>query len=391
MLAGITVPVRAGPMPLAISPRSEPLLRCRQRPEQGGLQVVPGRRRHLRPGVGAPGGPAGQTLRGEEFKRARDYIRDAFGEPHESEELRMLRRRLTAPTNCSWCEVQEQRTAALAGHEGGEYQSPPQEREQALQLVELVLGQKVTVNGERERCWRQPIAGGQRSVTLRRAASATPTRGAPVPGSPPTVRTPRKEVHIGNSLRTGCRSAAAGAAAAPRRPTGRADPRADPSGLPRPRRAVDRRRARRGQDQDPDPPDRVAARAGARRAARDPRGHLQRPRRLRAAAETGRAAGRQPAAQVSAATFHSVCARLLRDHAQLFGRAANWTVYDQVEVRKVVDWLLSDRQRTEIQQALADFGQPAVERGAARDLAGQEPAAHPGKLRAGRAASGRRR
>ena len=69
--------------------------------------------------------------------------------------------------------------------------------------------------------------------------------------------------------------------------------------------------------------------------------------------------GGQTAAQVSAATFHSICARLLRDHAQLFGRGSNWTVYDQVEVRKVVDWLLSDRARTAIQQALADFGQPA--------------------------------
>ena len=69
--------------------------------------------------------------------------------------------------------------------------------------------------------------------------------------------------------------------------------------------------------------------------------------------------GEQTAAQVSAATFHSICARLLRDHAQLFGRAANWTVYDQIEVRKVVDWLLSDRQRTAIQQGLADSGQPA--------------------------------
>jgi hypothetical protein len=64
--------------------------------------------------------------------------------------------------------VQEQRTEALAGHAGAEYLSPPQEREQALQLVEVVLGQKVTVNGERERCWRSAVAGGQRSVTLRR-------------------------------------------------------------------------------------------------------------------------------------------------------------------------------------------------------------------------------
>ena len=93
--------------------------------------------------------------------------------------------------------------------------------------------------------------------------------------------------------------------------------------------------------------------------------------------------GEQLAAQVTAATFHSVCARLLREHAQLFGRSANWTVYDQVEMRKVVDWLLSDRQRTAIQQALADFGQPAASEVLARDLAGQEPAADPGELRAG--------
>ena len=70
--------------------------------------------------------------------------------------------------------------------------------------------------------------------------------------------------------------------------------------------------------------------------------------------------GEQLAAQVRAATFHSICARLLREHAQLFGRGANWTVYDQVEVRRVVDWLLSERQRTAIQQGLADFGQPAA-------------------------------
>ena len=70
--------------------------------------------------------------------------------------------------------------------------------------------------------------------------------------------------------------------------------------------------------------------------------------------------GEQLATQVTAATFHSICARLLREHAQLFGRRANWTVYDQVEVRRVVDWLLSERQRTAIQQGVADFGQPAA-------------------------------
>ena len=65
-------------------------------------------------------------------------------------------------------EVHESRNQVLAEHEGVDYLSPPQERAQALHLVELVLGQKVTVNGERELCWRQAVAGGQRSVTLRR-------------------------------------------------------------------------------------------------------------------------------------------------------------------------------------------------------------------------------
>lgn len=66
-------------------------------------------------------------------------------------------------------QVREQRTPALGGHEGREYTSPPQERERALMLVELMLGRGVAVNGEREQCWRQPVAGGQRSIALRRA------------------------------------------------------------------------------------------------------------------------------------------------------------------------------------------------------------------------------
>jgi len=67
-------------------------------------------------------------------------------------------------------EVHESRARALAGHDGRQYVSPPQERERALQLVELMLGQEVAINGERERSWRQPVAGGQRSITLRRAS-----------------------------------------------------------------------------------------------------------------------------------------------------------------------------------------------------------------------------
>jgi DNA helicase-2/ATP-dependent DNA helicase PcrA len=69
--------------------------------------------------------------------------------------------------------------------------------------------------------------------------------------------------------------------------------------------------------------------------------------------------GEQHARAVTAATFHSVCARLLREHAEMFGRTENYTIYDQADVRRVVDWLLSDHERGQVQQALADNAQPA--------------------------------
>ena len=69
--------------------------------------------------------------------------------------------------------------------------------------------------------------------------------------------------------------------------------------------------------------------------------------------------GQTVARGVTAATFHSVCARLLREHAGVFGRTERYTIYDQADMRRVVDWLLSDAERGEIQRALADYGQPA--------------------------------
>jgi DNA helicase II / ATP-dependent DNA helicase PcrA len=62
---------------------------------------------------------------------------------------------------------------------------------------------------------------------------------------------------------------------------------------------------------------------------------------------------------VTAATFHCVCARLLREHASVFGRTERYTIYDQGDMRRVVDWLLSDADRGQIQRALRDRGQPA--------------------------------
>jgi len=69
--------------------------------------------------------------------------------------------------------------------------------------------------------------------------------------------------------------------------------------------------------------------------------------------------GEERARGVTAATFHSVCARLLREHAAVFARTEHYTVYDAADVRNVIEWLLSDSQRGTIQAALADYGQPA--------------------------------
>jgi superfamily I DNA/RNA helicase len=52
--------------------------------------------------------------------------------------------------------------------------------------------------------------------------------------------------------------------------------------------------------------------------------------RLRLADLLGQERGRA----VTAATFHSVCARLLREHAQLFGRTERYTIYDQGDMRR---------------------------------------------------------
>ena len=43
----------------------------------------------------------------------------------------------------------------------------------------------------------------------------------------------------------------------------------------------------------------------------------------------------------------------------MFGRNDRYTIYDQGDMRHVVDWLLSDADRNNIQRALAEYGQPA--------------------------------
>ena len=69
--------------------------------------------------------------------------------------------------------------------------------------------------------------------------------------------------------------------------------------------------------------------------------------------------GQEGARAVTAATFHSVCARLLRKHAHVFGRTEQYTIYDQGDMRRVIDWILSDKEHAGVQRALSQCGQPA--------------------------------
>ena len=64
--------------------------------------------------------------------------------------------------------VRDQVNRTLAGHDGREYTSPPHERSDALILVALLLGRPAQTNGngEEQRSWSCPLAGGQRTITL---------------------------------------------------------------------------------------------------------------------------------------------------------------------------------------------------------------------------------
>lgn len=70
--------------------------------------------------------------------------------------------------------------------------------------------------------------------------------------------------------------------------------------------------------------------------------------------------GERSARGVTAATFHSVCARLLREHAAVFGRSEHYTIYDPADLRRVFEVLLSEPRRAEIQQALTGCGRPGA-------------------------------
>jgi hypothetical protein len=69
--------------------------------------------------------------------------------------------------------VEETVTPALAGHDGCTYASPPLPRAEALALVRVLIGRDDPIGAER--CWRCPIAGGRRTVTIRPVPPADPS------------------------------------------------------------------------------------------------------------------------------------------------------------------------------------------------------------------------
>jgi hypothetical protein len=68
--------------------------------------------------------------------------------------------------------VEDKINQTLAGHGGQSYESPPQPREQALTLAQVLLGY-TSEKLDGEDSWSCPIAGGRRTVALKPATGSS--------------------------------------------------------------------------------------------------------------------------------------------------------------------------------------------------------------------------
>jgi hypothetical protein len=96
----------------------------------------------------------------EETKPGAGPIQDA---PLPDTERRA--RRMSADGGLYVVRIEDSLSAALAGHEGRAYVSPPQPRDQALALVALLGGCDAALQPDRG-TWTQPVAGGRRTIEL---------------------------------------------------------------------------------------------------------------------------------------------------------------------------------------------------------------------------------
>jgi DNA helicase-2/ATP-dependent DNA helicase PcrA len=74
-----------------------------------------------------------------------------------------------------------------------------------------------------------------------------------------------------------------------------------------------------------------------------------------------RALGPQSTTGMTICTFHAWCGRILRRHAPALGRTNAYTIYEPKEVKKLIDYLMADEERTTVQTEVSQFGKVAAE------------------------------
>jgi DNA helicase-2/ATP-dependent DNA helicase PcrA len=65
-----------------------------------------------------------------------------------------------------------------------------------------------------------------------------------------------------------------------------------------------------------------------------------------------RALGKDATRDMAIFTFYALCLRLLRTHAPLIARTASFTIYDERSLHGVIEEILKDKTRTDVQEAL---------------------------------------
>jgi DNA helicase-2/ATP-dependent DNA helicase PcrA len=62
------------------------------------------------------------------------------------------------------------------------------------------------------------------------------------------------------------------------------------------------------------------------------------------------------AAGITVCTLHSLCARIMRTYAEAVGRNEKYSIYDEADLGKVIDYVLADKERVQVQAQIARTG-----------------------------------